>query len=1069
MGIAYRCWDTNEGVPVVVKMPQERFRENEEFTKRFAREIRTSTALVHPHIVPILDDAVELGCPYVVMRFLPGGSLADRLLRDKQGALSPVSPSFLHLWLPAIAAALDFAHAKGVVHRDVKPDNIFFDSHWSAFLGDFGIAKVFQESDVVSKDETLTATHAAIGTQGYMAPEMFTNKSGVDGRADQYALGIMVYEQLCGMRPFSGAKAHVAIEHCTMEPPPLRGQRADLPRSLCEAVHRALRKLPEERFATCRDFAAAVLQNIPVLADEPGVARLLCPGCRRILKLRDSARGKEGACPRCKQAIRVAPDLGSLWLTSEEQLPQKAVIRRASPTFTGEISSTQDRLPQRRVFAAIGCVAVAVACAFLLAAVVRRNDGPPSNVGLPEPPTKDVVSRPQVEAAGLRSPEPSVSSVGFPSARTVISVPVTMLSDSQHASGHVIQDLLESDFARGRPVSIPAMLSSGVRPWEMRNRGAFAALKRNGEVVTWGAADAGGDSMPVRHFLASGVTRIFSNARAFAALKEDGSVVAWGDARSGGGLDSDQPVVRAGVTRVLSTCAAFAAIKTDGAVEAWGTQKWWDGRKLSRRHPLPGEAPRLERRPGRPVFGYDYEPDGTSAGQRMDSDFFVGGANERVQSDQFSSRVFADRYMFPADSMNMAGGAAGEPRGSQSVHPLLRTRLFATHGALASLSLNGQVETWGRRDAGGESRQFAGLLAADVVDVCATHSAFAVLRSNGSVLAFGSDAEGGNPSSVAARLQDGVVLIRSTVAAFAALKADGSVVTWGDARRGGDSSRLPSTVTEAGQLTQGIRVIVASSEAFAGITGEGAVVAWGNPNAGGDVSAVQSMVDHGAIAIAATGRAFAALKEDGSVVSWGDSAAGGDATGVAEKLRSGVVFIASTDAAFAALKSDGSVVAWGAPEAGGELGPARAAVAEDVVSLASPFMDEPDASVAACDLRIIQNHAQNKHGVWQYSRDGKTWANMSTDLDMVSSFVLESSDRLRYLPQAPHAPAGQHLNAVVINRDNGPDTRPGGAVRQGTLQPTPYSFGFLALVPQDDERSRGEQRQDEPKESVSDE
>ena len=177
MGVVYRAWDTMGNLPVVIKMPKPEVLKDQDTVRRFSREIHAMAALAHPHIVPIVDDGIDAGIPFGVIRFLPGGSLSNRRLREggaSKGKPLANKPSTLHLWLPAIAGALDFVHSRGVVHRDVKPDNIFFDAFWGAFLGDFGIAKVIEDSAAIQREETLTGTGMMIGTQAYMAPELFT-------------------------------------------------------------------------------------------------------------------------------------------------------------------------------------------------------------------------------------------------------------------------------------------------------------------------------------------------------------------------------------------------------------------------------------------------------------------------------------------------------------------------------------------------------------------------------------------------------------------------------------------------------------------------------------------------------------------------------------------------------------------------------------------------------------------------------------------------------------------------------------------------------------------------------
>ncbi|MFM8292553.1 MAG: protein kinase domain-containing protein [Planctomycetia bacterium] len=327
MGVAYRAWDEHAAVPVVVKIPKQTLLQDPLFAERFDREIRLLQGLQHPHIVPILDVG-EIGrLPYVAMRFLPGGSLTNRRLRDEHGNVMPNPPGMLHLWLPAVADALDFVHGHGVVHRDVKPANIFFDAQWGAFLGDFGIAKVVEESEAFAREQTLTAAHMGIGTPAYMAPEQFTPRAAIDGRTDQYALAVMAYELLAGAKPFASSGAQLIVDKTVRVAPRLDGPRPDLPRSLVEAVQRALSKSAGERFATCREFSAALLRDMPILHDDPAITRLLCPGCDKILKLPLAAAGQKGKCPNCATRLQVASDLGSLWRLDEARRQKRPVAR----------------------------------------------------------------------------------------------------------------------------------------------------------------------------------------------------------------------------------------------------------------------------------------------------------------------------------------------------------------------------------------------------------------------------------------------------------------------------------------------------------------------------------------------------------------------------------------------------------------------------------------------------------------------------------------------------------------------------------------------------------------------
>lgn len=337
MGITYRAWDNDREVPIVVKMPRQE-QTDEHSLRRFSREIETMVNLRHDHIVPILDHGEEDGIPFVVMRFLPGGSLADQRRVNPDGTVMPTPPGFLRFWLPAIADAIDFVHRHGVIHRDVKPRNIFFDGFWNAFLGDFGIAKVLNESGGMVQDQTLTAATFAMGTQEYMAPELFLKTKGEKetGQVDQYALAVSVYEMLAGVRPFTGSKGHLAVEHLQMKPPSLRKTALGLPPSLCMAIERALEKRPGDRFPTCAAFAAAAIQDVPPLAAEPGIARLLCPKCNMILRIPVTSGGRSGACPTCKSMMRIAPDFGALWLSTEDTADRDDTATEAASPFASE-------------------------------------------------------------------------------------------------------------------------------------------------------------------------------------------------------------------------------------------------------------------------------------------------------------------------------------------------------------------------------------------------------------------------------------------------------------------------------------------------------------------------------------------------------------------------------------------------------------------------------------------------------------------------------------------------------------------------------------------------------------
>ena len=336
MGVTYRAWDAVAGIPVVVKLPRLDKQHDPILLGRFKREIEAMRAVPHPSIVPITDAGSDQGLPFAVMKFLPGGSLADYRRRASAGRGARNPPGMLSCWLRGVAAALDHIHSRGMIHRDIKPGNIFLDGFLRPFLGDFGIAKFIDESAGSSTEQTLTAATHAVGTLEYMAPEFFRPTPLLHGRSDQYGLAVTVYEMLAGDKPFVGRTAHLIVEHVSMPVPPLDERCPGLPRGACVAVHRALSKDPDERFQTCSEFAETVLRDIEPLTPEPGVVRLLCPSCKNILKLPQQSAGRSGRCPKCQSQIDVATDLGSLWLKSEYRANRPA-------TPAGDAEAPRDR------------------------------------------------------------------------------------------------------------------------------------------------------------------------------------------------------------------------------------------------------------------------------------------------------------------------------------------------------------------------------------------------------------------------------------------------------------------------------------------------------------------------------------------------------------------------------------------------------------------------------------------------------------------------------------------------------------------------------------------------------
>ncbi len=226
--------------------------------RRFQQEAKTSAKLDHPNIIPIYRVESEGGLNYFVMKYVAGQSLEEVL--DKQHTL-PVDYIQRVLW--EAACALGHAHQRGIVHRDVKPANIMFDQEGRVMLTDFGISKALQAAS------GFTGTGMIVGTPHYMSPEQ-AKGAPVDGRADQYSLGIVGYRMVAGELPFSGDSVHTILyKHIFEEPPPVLSKRPDIPEFLSSAISRALGKAPEQRFPTMEEFATAVWPEQPVAAPLP--------------------------------------------------------------------------------------------------------------------------------------------------------------------------------------------------------------------------------------------------------------------------------------------------------------------------------------------------------------------------------------------------------------------------------------------------------------------------------------------------------------------------------------------------------------------------------------------------------------------------------------------------------------------------------------------------------------------------------------------------------------------------------------------------------------------------------
>jgi serine/threonine protein kinase len=310
MGFVWSAHDRNLDTAVVIKAPRRSLLEDPTFAQRFAREIRALVQLQHPHIVKVLDVGEHEGLPFCVLQYLAGGSLEQKR-RAAGGKAAPAAPDQLNTWLRDVAEALDFMHQRGFVHRDVKPANILFDASGNVYLSDFGIAKALAESAAGAPQTLLTGAGIVVGTVQFMAPEMLMGKK-YDGRVDQYALAVTVYNVLSGQLPFDGpTPAAIVVKQAAQPPRPLHQLCPSVPPAISAAVRRALAKDPAQRFPDCTAFAEAVLAGLSAApaqttsSVEPAPSfRVICPSCGRSPRVPATAHGKKVRCPWCKEVFQ---------------------------------------------------------------------------------------------------------------------------------------------------------------------------------------------------------------------------------------------------------------------------------------------------------------------------------------------------------------------------------------------------------------------------------------------------------------------------------------------------------------------------------------------------------------------------------------------------------------------------------------------------------------------------------------------------------------------------------------------------------------------------------------------
>jgi predicted Ser/Thr protein kinase len=311
MATVYRAYDPRFEREVALKVLPREMLHDSQFRVRFEREAKTVAMLEHQAIVPVYDVGEEDGQPYFVMRYMTGGSLSDRIKRG------PMDLEDTTRIISRIASALDEAHAKGVIHRDLKPGNILFDNHDAPYISDFGIAKF-------TAAQTNVTGSAIIGTPAYISPEQAQGEQ-IDGRSDVYALGIILFEMLSGKPPYDAdTPMAVVVKHITEPVPHILDYNGTLPTGVEVVIEKAMAKNRDDRFATAGDLAIAL----------EAVARGETPNLAPKVAVATAAGG--GTMAGATRIAMSAPQVGTQAGTSQATIapPQIEEPARRPRTFS---------------------------------------------------------------------------------------------------------------------------------------------------------------------------------------------------------------------------------------------------------------------------------------------------------------------------------------------------------------------------------------------------------------------------------------------------------------------------------------------------------------------------------------------------------------------------------------------------------------------------------------------------------------------------------------------------------------------------------------------------------------
>ncbi len=398
MGSVFTARHEVTGKRVALKVMSIDLSGDEKLVARFLREAKASATVQHPHAIEVLDVFHHEHAPVMVMELLEGMSLADHL-----ETAAPLGPGELARVLVPVASALGHAHSLGIVHRDVKPDNVFLSQRdgvlWPKVL-DFGIAKVIRETPGHDTMK-LTSTGAMMGTPYYMAPEQAAGRTDLDHRADVWALGVLMYEAMTGHVPFRGENFGQVFAQILQEDPPPASSCADVPRSISDLIDRCLEKKVAKRLGSMReivDVLTPFLDHVdPPLEARRASAADIVQRVSRPTSFAETAPQIPGA--------RAASDAAALELavTPSSNTAPMGSPSSAAPHVARSIESVEAPRRSRWPLAVGGVVVVALAVAAMLALSMGgpapAPTSPDTTVADVVPPPPTVIATPVVDVA----------------------------------------------------------------------------------------------------------------------------------------------------------------------------------------------------------------------------------------------------------------------------------------------------------------------------------------------------------------------------------------------------------------------------------------------------------------------------------------------------------------------------------------------------------------------------------------------------------------------------------------------------------------------------------------------